>query len=82
MRDIVSSVLELFRILGPTQTIILLIAIAAAVWFWIGVSRAISPNPRRHTDEYVKSHMWEFYSWFASHPEDKAYYEGLLSGDE
>ena len=60
LSSLLPSILELFRILGPTQTIIWLIAIAATIWFRIGVSRALSPNPRHHTDEYVKSHMWEF----------------------
>lgn len=82
MSDLLSSILDLFRILGPVQTIICLIAVVASIWLWAGLYRTSSFNPRHHTDEYVKSHMGEFYSWFESHPEDRAHYEGLPSRGE
>ena len=76
MRDIVSILSELVRILGPTQTAIMLLVIPLAIYFWtVVVFKSLSSNPRHHPDEYVKSHMWVFYSWFQEHPEDKARYE-------
>lgn len=82
MSDFVSSLLELARILGPTQTAICLLGVALAIYFWVALYKRMSNNPRHHSDEYVKSHMWEFYSWFQNHPEDRSRYEELPSGVE
>ncbi len=75
MSDFISSLLDLARILGPVQTVIWLLVIALAIYFWVALHKRMSNNPRHHSDEYVRSHMWEFYSWFRNHPEDRVRYE-------
>lgn len=74
--DILRSLWTIACLLGPVQSIIMLLMIAFVVWFAIAFYRSIiSFNPRHYTDQYVKSHMGEFYSWFKEHPEDKSRYE-------
>ena len=82
MSDFISSLLDLARSLGPVQTVIWLFVIALAIYFWVALYKRMSNNPRHHSDEYVKSHMWEFYSWFQNHPEDRVRYEELPSSVE
>lgn len=73
--SMLKSLSELFELLGPVQSIIWITVVILSVYFWIMIGRLSSFNPKHYPDEYVKSHMAEFYSWFQKHPEDRPRYE-------
>ena len=72
--EILKSVWELFRVLGPGQSMLCILGAALGIYFGVLAYRACSFNPKYYSDEYVKSHMHVFHDWFVSHPEDKSRY--------
>lgn len=81
MSDLLKSIWEFLgfvwdylNTLTPLQTLFGIALAAVCVLIVISAFRLGSFNPRHYSDEYVKTHMGEFDSWFVNHPEDKARY--------
>ncbi len=61
--------------LSPLETLICMALTAVFILVVFFAWQVGSLNPGRYPDEYVKTHMWVFHSWFVKHPEDKARYD-------
>ena len=81
MSDLLKSIWEFLgfvwdylNTLTPLQTLICIAWAAVCVLLVACAVQLGSFNPKHYPDEYVKSHMHVFHSWFVNHPEDKARY--------
>ena len=73
--EFLKFVWEYLNTLTPLQTLICIAWAGFCVLLVVGAFRMGSSNPKHYSDEYVRTHMSEFDSWFDKHPEDKARYE-------